>query len=150
MAFHFKFQKLLEVEKFREEELVKKLSVVQRQLQEEKKLLGFLQSVLLTRQVEMGKKLCAQTQIEVFILFEAYFSKLNRDISVQGLKVKEAAKQVELVRENLLTVFKKRKVLEKLRERHEREYKEQMLKMENKRFEEIAVSRFFRKKNANH
>lgn len=146
MGFHFKFQKLLEIEKFREEELVKELKIVQQQLHDEKKLLVFLQSVLSTQQSEMGKKLCTQTNAEMFVLFEAYFSKMHRDISVQSSRVKEASVKVERVRENLLRVFKKRKVLEKLRERYEKEYKEQVLRVENKRFDEIAVTRFFHKK----
>ena len=86
----------------------------------------------------------------MFVLFESYFSKLNRDIITQVSKVNEACKKVDHVRETLLRVFKKRKVLEKLRERYEKEYKEQALRMENKTFDEIATSRFYyKRKNEN-
>lgn len=146
MGFHFKFQKLLEIEKCREEDLVKELKVSQRQLHDEEKLLGFLQSVLTLQQSEMEKKLCMHAEAGVFVLFESFFSKLNRDIAVQNSKVKEASKKVDHVREKLMTVFKKRKVLEKLRERSEKEYKDHVLRLENKHFDEIATSRFFHKR----
>jgi len=146
MGFYFKFQKLLEIEKCREEDLIKELNILQKQLHDEEKLLVFLHSVLSLQQSEMEKVLCTQAEAKVFVLFESYFSKLNRDIAVQSSKVKEASKKVDHVRETLLTVFKKRKVLEKLRERCEKEYKERVLRIENKHFDEVATSRFFRKR----
>lgn len=150
MGFHFKFQKLLEIEKCREEDIVKELKRLQRILHDEEKLLVFLQSVLSLQQSEMEKELHMQSEANVFVLFESYFSKLNRDITTQASKVKDVYKKVDHVRETLLRVFKKRKVLEKLRERYEKEYKEQALRMENKTFDEIATSRFYyKRKNEN-
>ena len=150
MGFHFKFQKLLEIEKCREEDIVKELKRLQRILHDEEKLLVFLQSVLSLQQSEMEKELHMQSEANVFVLFESYFSKLNRDITTQASKVKDVNKQVDHVQETLLRVFKKRKVLEKLRERYEKEYKEQALRMENKTFDEIATSRFYyKRKNEN-
>ena len=150
MGFHFKFQKLLEIEKCREEDIVKELKKLQRILHDEEKLLVFLQSVLSLQQSEMEKELHMQSEANVFVLFESYFSKLNRDITTQASKVKDVYKKLDHVRETLLRVFKKRKVLEKLRERYEKEYKEQALRMENKTFDEIATSRFYyKRKNEN-
>ena len=143
MGFHFKFQKLLEIEKCKEEKLIKELKILQRQLRDEEKLLVFLQSVLTVQQSEMEKELCKQSEAKLFVLFESYFSKLNRDIAIQSSKVEDTSKKVVHARENLLHVFKKRKVLEKLRERHEKEYKEHVLKTENKHFDEIAISKFY-------
>ena len=143
MRFHFKFQKLLEIEKCKEEKLIKELKFIQKQLHDEEKMLVFLKSVLTVQQSEMGKELCKQAEAKVFVLFESYFSKLNRDIAIQSSKVEDTSKKVVHARENLLHVFKKRKVLEKLRERYEKEYKEHVLKMENKHFDEIAISKFY-------
>lgn len=146
MGFYFKFQKLLEIEKLKEEELVKELRLLQKQLQDDEKLLTLLQSVVAIQQSELEKELRKPQEANVFVLFETYFSKLRRDIDTQRSKIKESAKKVDLAREKLLGVFKRRKVLEKLRERHEKEYKEQMLRLENKHFDEIATSRFHFKK----
>lgn len=146
MGFHFKFQKLLEIERCREEELIKELKILQKQLYDEEKLFVFLQSVLSLQQSEMEKVLCTQTEAKVFVLFESYFLKLTRDIAIQGAKVKDASQKVDHVRETLLTVFKKRKTLEKLRERCEKEYKERVLRIENKYFDEVATSRFYHKR----
>ncbi len=146
MGFYFKFQKLLEIEKLKEEELVKELKLLQKQLQDDEKLLTLLQSVFAMQQSELEKELRKPQEANVFILFETYFSKLRRDIDAQRFKIKESAKKVDLAREKLLSVFKRRKVLEKLRERHEKEYKEQTLRLENKNFDEIATSRFHFKK----
>ncbi len=146
MGFHFKFHKLLEIEKCREEDLIKELKASQRQLRDEEKLLGLLQSVLTLQQSEMEAKLRTQAEVGVFILFESYFSKLKRDIALQKSKVKEAGEKVNHVRESLMAVFKKRKMLEKLRERCERGYREHILRVENKHFDEVAASRFYQKR----
>ena len=143
MRFHFKFQKLLEIEKCKEENLIKELKILQRQLRDEEKLLVFLQSVLTIQQSEMEKELCKQSEAKLFVLFESYFSKLNRDIALQNSKAEDTSKKVGCARENLLHVFKKRMLLEKLRERHEKEYKEHVLKTENKHFDDIAISKFY-------
>ncbi|KKO18282.1 MAG: flagellar export protein FliJ [Candidatus Brocadia sp.] len=145
MRFQFKFQKLLEIEKYREKDLTKEISVLKNKLHEEEKLLVFLQSVLSLQQVEMERKMHTLGDATVFILFESYLSKLNHDISIQEAKVKEASMRVSSVQNALLKVFKKRKVFEKLRERYENEYKEQALKSENKKYDEIAISRFYYK-----
>ncbi|MEK6620900.1 MAG: flagellar export protein FliJ [Planctomycetota bacterium] len=146
MGFYFKFQKLLEIEKLKEEGLVKELKLLQKQLQDDEKMLTLLQSVFTMQQGEMEKELRKPQEANVFVLFEVYFAKLRRDMEAQGAKIKESAKKVALAREKLLVVFKRRKVLEKLRERQEKEYKEQMLRLENKNYDEIATSRFQFKK----
>ena len=143
MGFHFKFQKLLEIEKCKEEKLVKELKILQKQLHDDERLLVFLQSVLTVQQSEMEKELCKQSEAKLFVLFESYFSKLNSDIAIQRAKAEDTSKKVGRARENLLHVFKKRKVLEKLRERYEKEHKEHILKIENKHFDEIAISKFY-------
>ena len=149
MKYYYKFQKLLEIEKYREKDLVKELNILKKQLKDEEKLFAFLQSVLTLQLSEMEKALHTKGEAKVFILFESYFSKLNHDIALQANKVKEAFKKAESVRNTLLNVFKKRKVLEKLRERQEKEYKKQTLKLENKNFDEIATSRFYYKRKNN-
>jgi flagellar FliJ protein len=136
---------LLEIEKYREKDLTKEISVLKNKLHEEEKLLVFLQSVLSLQQVEMERKMHTLGDATVFILFESYLSKLNHDISIQEAKVKEASMRVSSVQNALLKVFKKRKVFEKLRERYENEYKEQAIKSENKKYDEIAISRFYYK-----
>ncbi|GJQ23649.1 MAG: flagellar export protein FliJ [Candidatus Brocadia sapporoensis] len=150
MKYCFKFQKSLEIEKHREKNLVKELNILKKQLHNEENLLVFLQSVLTLKQLEMEKALHTQRDAKVFVCFESYFLKLSHDITIQASKVKEVFKRTESVKNSLLNVFKKRKVLEKLHERQEKEYKKQVLTLENKQFDEIATSRFYQKyKNKN-
>lgn len=146
MGFYFKFQKLLEIEILREEGLVKELKIIQKQLHDEEKLLRFLQSVLTLQQSEMEKILRGEVETRIFILYEEYLKKLNRDIALQRSKIQEVVKKVDQIREKLLAVYKRRKVLEKLRERCEKEYKEHILRLENKKFDEVATSRFIQKR----
>jgi len=141
--FHFKLQKLLDIEKCKEEELIKELKERQKKLKEEEKMEVLLTSLLNARQSEMSKAMNGKANVSVFVLFESYFAKLNRDIAAQRNKIKQAFVQVEKTREKLLAVFKKRKLLEKLRERYEKEYIEQELRKENKYLDEIATSRFY-------
>lgn len=145
MRFHFKFQKLLEIEKCREKDLIKELSDVKNKLHDEEKMLIFLKSVLSLQQSEMVKKKLALGEVNEFVLFESYFSKLNHDIAIQDSKVEEASNRVYSVQNALLHVFKRRNMFEKLRERQEKEYNARALRLENKHYDEIATSRFYHK-----
>lgn len=145
MKFRFKFQKLLDLEKFKEEEIAKELKTVQKKLQEEQKMELLLKSLLETRQTEMTKVLQTYADASTFVLFESYFTKLNRDIVVQRSKIEKITEEVEQVRQKLLNVFKKRKLLEKLKGRHEKEFNEQEKHLEIKKLDEIATSRFYYK-----
>ena len=42
----------------------------------------------------MGKELCKQSEARLFVLFESYFSKLNRDIATQNSKAEDTSKKV--------------------------------------------------------
>ncbi|MBM4055520.1 MAG: flagellar export protein FliJ [Planctomycetes bacterium] len=145
MKFHFKFQKLLDIEKFKEEEIAKELKTAQKKLNEEKKIESLLKSLLETRQIEMTKMLQANAAASTFVLFESYFTKLNRDIIVQRSRIKKFSEEVEQVRQKLLAAFKKRKLLEKLRERHKKDFDEQEKRLEMKKLDEMATSRFYYK-----
>ncbi|MCF6149313.1 MAG: flagellar export protein FliJ [Candidatus Kuenenia sp.] len=145
MKFRFKFQKLLDLEKFREEEIAKELKKVQKKLHEEQKMELLLKSLLETRQSEMTKMLQTYADASAFVLFESYFTKLNGDIIAQRSKIKKISEEVEQVRQRLLSVFKKRKLLEKLRERHVKEFDDQEKRLESKKLDEIATNRFYYK-----
>ncbi len=145
MGFQYKFRKLLEIEKCREDYLMKELNTVQRQLHGEEKMLISLQSELTLRQSVMEKESRTQTDAKVFVLYESYFTKLKRDIVIQSSRVKDISNKTDQVRNNLLSVFKKRRMLEKLHERYKNKYKEQTLRIENKQFDNVATSRFHHK-----
>ncbi len=145
MKFRFKFQKLLDIEKFKEEEISKELKTAQKKLREEKKMELLLKSLLETRQAEMTKMLQTFADASTFVLFESYFASLNRDIIAQQSKIKKISEEIEQVRQKLLHVFKKRKLLEKLRERHKKEFDDQEKRLEIKKLDEIATSRFYHK-----
>ncbi|MDR4509057.1 MAG: flagellar export protein FliJ [Candidatus Brocadiaceae bacterium] len=143
MKFNFKFQKILDREKFFEEALAKELELIQNELKVEEGRREALKDALTKRQSEMKTMLSERGEAGIFVLFEIYFSKLNEGIILQETKIKEISERIDHTREKLFCVFKKRKALEKLRERHEKEFRNILLRQENKQLNEIATSRYF-------
>ena len=93
MGFYFKFQKLLEIEKLKEEELVKELKLLQKQLQDDEKLLTLLQSVFAMQQANW-KKSCANRRKQMCSSCLKRIFKASRDIDAQRFKIKESAKRL--------------------------------------------------------
>ena len=74
-----------------------------------------------------------------------YLAQLNEKISNQDDKVEKSNQKVNQIRKELIETSKNRKILEKLREKHYTNYKEQSKKEERRIESEIALRRRKRK-----
>ncbi len=79
------------------------------------------------------------------LIFINYIKQITRDMDAQVQEVNLASQQVTQKRDNLIAIVKKRKTLEKLKEKQWLEYQKNMMQAERKFNDEVAATRHIRK-----
>lgn len=140
--FQFRFQALLNVEQHKEDAVKQELKTLLYNLQREKETLSNLQTIYLAQQEEFARKQFGRISPEELKLYEAYIFTLSNQITSQQVKVKECEAEADIVRQKLIEISKRRKMLEKLREKKKKEHEYLLQQSENKQLDELAVTRF--------
>lgn len=134
---------LLNVEQHKEDAVKQGLKTLLYNLQKEEETLSNLQKIYLTAQyAELAKKQTGLISPEELKLYEDYIFTLSNQMTYQQAKVKACDAEVDAVRQKLIEISKRRKTLEKLREKKKKEYECLLQQSENKQLDELAVSRF--------
>jgi flagellar export protein FliJ len=143
--FHFKLQPLLNKELIYENECIGRLRIIQdKLLKEDDKLRNLKNQKIICQNDLKSKKLHDIAPVELRS-YEEYFLKLGSEINSGNIKLQEMAKELRIVQEELAKIVKKRKALEKLRDRWEEEYKDYLVSLSNKEMDDIAMTRFANK-----
>ena len=143
--FHFKLQPLLSKELIYENECIGRLRIVQdKLLKEEDKLRNLKNQKIICQNDLRSKKLHDIASVELRT-YEEYFLKLGSEINSGNIKLQEMTKELRIVQEELAKIVKKRKALEKLRDRWEEEYKDYLVSLSNKEMDDIAMTKFTNK-----
>ncbi len=140
--FYFKLQPLLNKERVYEDECIGRLRVIQNRFMNEKTKLEKLKKSKLSSQIELNSKKKQEITSEELRTYEDYFSKLGSSIDVSKSRIQEISKELNTVQDELIKIVKKRKALEKLRDRWEEEYKNYLAFMSNKEMDDIAMTKF--------
>ncbi len=143
--FHFKLQPLLNKELIYEKECIGRLRIIQdKLLKEEDKLRNLKNQKIICQNDLRSKKLHDIASVELRT-YEEYFLKLGSEINSGNVKLQEMTKELRIVQEELAKIVKKRKALEKLRDRWEEEYKDYLVSLSNKEMDDIAMTKFANK-----
>lgn len=140
--FHFKLQPLLNKERIYEEECVVRLRAVQEILLNEKVELENLKKSKLTSQSELASKKKQDITSTELTTYEDYFVNLSVCMEASKSRIQEVSIKVNVVQEELIGIVKKRKGLEKLRDKWEEEHKEYMEHLSNKEMDDIGMIKF--------
>jgi flagellar FliJ protein len=143
--FRFKLEALLSHRRHQEEVCQKELAQTERRLAEE-------QGKLRRRKIEKRKNIQTlqlmqkdRVNVSEILLSVNYIRQLTRKIEEQKICVREAAKKVNQKRRELIVIVKKRKTLEKLKEKEWLNYEQKMMQNERKLMDEVASTRHARK-----
>ena len=144
--YKFSLEPLLNHVKFEEENLQKELGLLEKQLfADMDKLLG-LKNKMMKIKMELEKKQKGNLTASINILYHNFAEHLSENIIKQKKIIVDVKKKVEQKRAVLLEIVKKRKMLDKLKEKGLREYINDLLHTEQKFIDEIATNSFCRKK----
>jgi flagellar protein FliJ len=140
-VFRFRFEALLNARRHAEECLQKELAEARRALAAEQAAL---------RQKKHARRQCVQDQLRKqrqgfrgpdMLLFEAYRQRLERDIEEQQKRVAAAERTAAQKRHALLEAVKKRRMLDKLKEKDLEQHLRTLAERERKFMDEVAVRR---------
>jgi flagellar FliJ protein len=142
--YQFKLQALLNHRRHQEEVCQKELAEAQRDLSDAQKK---LKSIKKDKRDNIQKLQARQTErhnASNILIFINYIGQLSRDLDAQMQLVDHASQHVTEKRDNLIAIMKKRKTLEKLKEKQWLDYQQKMMQAERKFNDEIAATRYIR------
>jgi len=143
--YRFKLEALLNHRRHQEEICQKELAQTERLLADEK---GKLRRQKKEQRDNIQKLQAKQKKIvnvSDLILSVNYIQQLLKNIEDQKKCVREATKKVNQKLNELIIIVKKRKTLEKLKEKDWLAYQEKMMQNERKLMDEVASTRHARK-----
>lgn len=140
--FQFRFEALLTARRHAEECLHKEFSEARRALADE-------QAALRTK--KGSRRHCLQEQRRKqrqgfrgpdMLLFQAYLQRLEQDIDVQQKRVASAERKAGQKRQALIEAVKKRKILEKLKEKDQESHRRALAEAERKFIDDVAARNY--------
>ena len=142
MKYEFKLEAVRRLREFEEEKCQREFGDALRILEGEQKV---LQDLLVSRRrtEEAFREQTEQGDIAgQAMMYHNFLQKLANDIEVRNEKVLKAKKACEQMRQALLMAMKKRKALDRLKEKGEQAFLEQLNNEEQKFINEMAINRF--------
>ncbi len=140
--FHFKLQPLLNKERIYEEECLVRLRDIQEIFLNEKAELENLKKRKLTSQSELASKKRQKITSTELATYEDYFVNLGACMEISKYRIQEISIKLNVVQEELIVIVKKRKGLEKLRDKWEEEHREYLEYLSNKEMDDIGMIKF--------
>ncbi len=142
VKFHFKLQPLLNKERIYEDECVGRLRVVQGTLHKEKAELENLMKKKLASQSELASIKKREMVPKELTAYEDYFVNLAVSMDTSKSKIQEILTELNTVQEELIEIVKRRKGLEKLRDRWKEEHINYLEQLSNKEMDDIGMIKF--------
>jgi flagellar FliJ protein len=142
----FKLEALLNHRCHQEELCQKELAQTERLLADEKGKLRCRKREHRENIQQLQAKQKASINVSDIILAVNFIQQLSKDIEDQTKSVREATKTVSQKRNELIIIVKKRKTLEKLKEKEWVAYQKKMMQNERKLMDELASTKHARKR----
>ena len=140
--YNFNLESVLNHRKLVEENLQKELAILRLSLVDEREKLGKYKESRSKFLEELKRKQEEGTTISDVFLYLPFIEQLSKDIEKQKKNVLELENDVEQKRLDLVEATKKKKTLEKLKEKGLKAYKEEITKNEQEFLNEVAVNRY--------
>ena len=145
MPYTFKLEALRKLHEFEEERMQKELSDAQRlreaaaqKLAEQTELRERTEKDFASQQEKSAAAQCA--------MYRGFLQRLSEEIELLRQKLMVAERTCEKKRQALLAAVKKRKTLDRLKEKGQQAYREDKNSDEGKFIDEIAINRFMLKR----
>jgi len=141
----FKLEALLNHRRHQEDICQKELAESERLLADEKGKLSRWKKEKRDNIEILQVKQKQKINVSDIVLSVNYLQRLSENIEVQKQCVREATKKVNQRRQELIIIVKKRKTLEKLKEKDRLAYQQKLMQNERKLMDEVASTRNARK-----
>lgn len=136
--YKFNLEPLLNHRRYQEEVLQRELAALKRRLTEEERTLRVLTKKNRKFLLQFQKKQKDGRPASEIKLYFDFVDHLSKEIDIQHQKVMEAERMFNSKRQDLITTMKKRKTLDRLKEKGWQTYQQEQLKKERSRLDEAA------------
>jgi len=143
-VYRFNLQVVLNYRKRIEEGLQMELSGTQRELESAKQVFFAYQREKGYYEEELAKREAREINIHESILYRDYLKGMNKKIKAQREIVAKVKIAVDKKQQALLIATKKRKVLEKVKEKHVKEFMDSLERKERIFTDEMGIRRYQR------
>ena len=140
--YRFNLESLLNYRRYQEEILQKELADFKNRLIQHEQTLHLLKQKWRKYSRDLHQRQQKGGTVSDLIMYFRYLDRLSLDIDRQKQQAVKARKQFDSKRRELLEIVKKRKTLEKLKEKGFLDYSHRMLKKEQNLMDEAAATRF--------
>jgi flagellar FliJ protein len=144
--YRFNLEPLLNHRRYQEEILQKELASLKTLLAAEKEKLQGLKKKQRKYLRQLQQKQKDGRPVSEIKLYLDYIDRLSNDLDEQNQRVQRAAKGFNLKRQQLIEAMKKRKTLDKLKEKGWHAHQQKVLKKERGFMDEVAAQQFHRKR----
>lgn len=143
--FKFNLEPLLNQRRYQEEVLQKELAALKIRLVAEKDKLRALRQKKRKTVQQLQEKQTEGRQASEIKLYVDFIDQLSKEMETQKHSVLEADRNFKLKRQDLIAAMKKRKTLDRLKEKGRQVYEREQLKKERSFMDEIAGHQFIQK-----
>ncbi len=143
--YQFKLEPLLNHRRYQEEILQKELAGLKKRLQSEQRQLRDLKAKKRQNLQQLQTRQKQGRPASELKLYVDFIDHLTVAMEVQREKVMEAQRRFDSTHQALIAAMKKRKALEKLKEKGHRAYEQTQLKKERKILDDVAGHQFILK-----
>lgn len=143
--YQFNLEPLLNHRRYQEEILQKDLADLKIRLAAEKEKLGVLRQKMRNTIRQLQKTQSAGKPASEIKLYVDFIERLSKEMEAQRKKVLEAERKFNQKRQDLIAAMKKRKTLDRLKEKDLQVYEKKQLKKERNLMDEVAVHQFIQK-----
>jgi flagellar FliJ protein len=142
MGYQFKLEALRRYRKFQEDELQRELADALRIKEEALNHLRRFQDHLEKTRIALYRQQSDSTQGAQLAIYPRFLQRMTEKIALQKERVADVEKQCDALRKDLMEAVKKRKTLEKLKEKELTAYLAELSHEEQKFINEMAINRF--------
>ena len=143
--YRFKLEALLKHRRHQEEVLQKELADAQKKLAAEQSIQRAFERKKRRRVQELQRRQTSGNTITDIVLYLTYIEHLSANIEDQKQRVQIAQQIAHQKRDELIALMKKRKALEKLKEKGRQAYQYKQMQEERKFMDEVASARHGRR-----
>jgi flagellar FliJ protein len=141
MRFPFSLQPLLDWKRNLEEVAQTRLAGEMTFLKTQEEEIEKLTLKRLAYEEELRNKISRGISATEYVIYKQFAEESRADLKIREHKRKETVQEIERDREKLIQISKEKKILERLKEKKQKSFLYQMEKGEQKRNDEMVISR---------
>lgn len=146
--FNFRLKKVLKHREIVENLRKEKLGKAKSELKKERDLLRKMEDTRRRTREEWKERRSNLISLPEALIYETYLERMDEEVGLQTTKAAQLSQKVEKTRQDLIEASQEKKIVEKLKERREEEYSNEMKRFEQGISDEASVNQFNRKPKA--